>query len=139
MKIYLASPFFNGDELKNVKKAEEILTKRGFELFSPRLNEVRGAEAGTAAWSRATFENDRRNIDLSDVVVMLYYGNYSDSGTVWECGYAYGTGKPVVVVHFGENSNLMVHEGSRSSITLGELKTYDFTALPKKSYKGNMF
>ena len=140
MKIYLASPFFNNEELKNVKKAEEILMKRGFQVFSPRLNEVRTDEnTQSALWSKETFMNDRRFIDWADAVVMLYYGGYSDSGTAWECGYAYGTHTPVVVVHLGNDSNLMVHEGSHSNIQLEDLTTYDFDKMPSFPYNGKMF
>ena len=140
MKIYLASPFFNEKELENVKIAEKILTERGFSLFSPRLNEVRTDENTQQSWwSKETFMNDKKFIDWADVVVMLYYGGYSDSGTAWECGYAYGTNTPVVVVQLGEDSNLMVHEGCHSNITLEELKTYDFEILPAKPYKGKIF
>lgn len=140
MKIYLASPFFNEKELDNVKLAEKILTERGFSLFSPRLNEVRTDENTQQSWwSKETFMNDKKFIDWADVVVMLYYGGYSDSGTAWESGYAYGTNTPVVVVQLGEDSNLMVHEGCHSNITLEELKTYDFEMLPAKPYKGKMF
>lgn len=140
MKIYLASPFFNEKELENVKIAEKILTERGFSLFSPRLNEVRTDENTQQSWwSKETFMNDKKFIDWADVVVMLYYGGYSDSGTAWECGYAYGTNTPVVVVQLGEDSNLMVHEGCHSNITLEELKTYDFEMLSAKPYKGKMF
>ena len=140
MKIYLASPFFDEKELENVKIAEKILTERGFSLFSPRLNEVRTDENTQQSWwSKETFMNDKKFIDWADVVVMLYYGGYSDSGTAWECGYAYGTNTPVVVVQLGEDSNLMVHEGCHSNITLEELRTYDFEMLPAKPYKGKMF
>ena len=140
MKIYLASPFFNDEELKNVKKAEEILMKRGFQVFSPRLNEVRTDEnTQSALWSKETFMNDKRFIDWADAVVMLYYGGYSDSGTAWECGYAYGTHTPVVVVHLGNDSNLMVHEGSHSNIKLEDLATYDFDKMPALPYNGKMF
>ena len=140
MKIYLASPFFNEKELENVKIAEKILTERGFSLFSPRLNEVRTDENTQQSWwSKETFMNDKKFIDWADVVVMLYYGGYSDSGTAWECGHAYGTNTPVVVVQLGEDSNLMVHEGCHSNITLEELRTYDFEMLPAKPYKGKMF
>lgn len=140
MKIYLASPFFNDEELKNVKKAEEILMKRGFQVFSPRLNEVRNDEnTQSALWSKETFMNDKRFIDWADAVVMLYYGGYSDSGTAWECGYAYGTHTPVVVVHLGNDSNLMVHEGSHSNIKLEDLATYDFDKMPSLPYNGKMF
>lgn len=140
MKIYLASPFFNDEELKNVKKAEEILMKRGYQVFSPRLNEVRTDEnTQSALWSKETFMNDRRFIDWADAVVMLYYGGYSDSGTAWECGYAYGTHTPVVVVHLGNDSNLMVHEGSHSNIQLEDLATYNFDKMPALPYNGKMF
>ena len=140
MKIYLASPFFNDEELKNVEKAEEILMKRGFQVFSPRLNEVRTDEnTQSALWSKETFMNDKRFIDWADAVVMLYYGGYSDSGTAWECGYAYGTNTPVVVVHLGDDSNLMVHEGCHSNIRLDDLVTYDFEKMPSLPYNGKMF
>lgn len=139
MKIYLASPFFNEKELEAVKKAEKILAARGFDVFSPRLHEVRDYRAGTAEWSKQTFENDRANICSADAVVMLYFGNYSDSGTAWECGYAFALGKPVVTVQLGRDSNLMIHESSGRSITLEELNTYDFNTLPQKPYTGKMF
>lgn len=138
-KIYLASPFFNDEELKNVERAERILSDRGFDVFSPRLNEVRGeAEVGSSAWSKETFMNDRRFIDWADAVVMLYYGAYSDSGTAWECGYAFATDTPVVVVHLGEDSNLMIHEGCHSNISFKELENYDFERMPRKPYVGKM-
>ena len=107
--------------LKNVEAAETILRRRGFTVFSPRENEVRDDNRHTAAWSMSTFANDRRFIDWADAVVMLYYGGYSDSGTAWECGYAYATHKPVIVVHFGKTSNLMVHEGCHANISLEDL------------------
>ena len=140
MKIYLASPFFNETELENVEKAENILFKRGFEVFSPRLNEVRSEEnIGSPLWSKETFMNDRRFIDWADAVVMLYYGGYSDSGTAWECGYAFGTNTPVVAVHLGEDSNLMIHESCHTNISFDELSTYDFNKMPQLPYTGKMF
>ena len=140
MKIYLASPFFNETELENVKKAEEILINRGFNVFSPRLNEVRtDINSQPALWSKETFMNDRKFIDWADVMVMLYHGAYSDSGTAWECGYAFGTNTPVVVVHLGDDSNLMVHEGCHTNITMEQLSDYDFDMMPTYPYKGKMF
>lgn len=138
MRIYLASPFFNEEELANVDRAEKILRGRGFTVFSPREHEVRDEGVGTPSWALRTFHNDCRGIDASDIVVMLYYGGYSDSGTAWECGYAYGCHKPIIVVQLGGNSNLMVHEGSHANITLDELETYDFENMPNQVYSGKM-
>lgn len=141
-RIYLASPFFNGYELSCVQRAEELLQARGFDVFSPRLHEVRDAAVvGMAEWSRETFRSDRDNIDSADVVVMLYHGAYSDSGTAWEAGYACGVGKPVVAVHVGRGdvgSNLMVHESAAANITMEALGDYDFDMLPHKPYRGKM-
>lgn len=141
-RIYLASPFFIDHELECVKKAEEILTGRGFELFSPRLNEVReDKDKNPALWAQKTFELDRDNIDTADVVVMLYHGGYSDSGTAWECGYACGKGIPVIAVHIDKikDANIMITQSCRANIALDELKDYDFDTLPKKSFEGNIF
>ena len=141
-KIYLASPFFNDTELKLVKLAEKILIDRGFKLFSPRLHEVReDKDKNPQLWAQKTFELDRDNIDSSGVVVMLYHGGYSDSGTAWECGYACGKGIPVIAVHALENSdsNIMISQSCRANISLSELESYDFDNLPEKPYKGNVF
>ena len=139
MKIYLASPFFNDKELDILSQVEKILDEKGFTVFKPKDNQFDNLEAGTNHWSLATFNNDKKFIDWSDIVVAVYHGNYSDSGTAWEIGYAYGTQKPVVVVHVGEASNLMVHEGSHANVTLEELKDYNFDIMPSKMYEGKMF
>lgn len=138
-RVYLAGPFFNETEVKNIEKAESVLEGRGFDLFSPMRHEVR-TDPGSVQWARDIFEMDRSEIDKADVVVMLYYGVYSDSGTAWECGYAYAKGVPVVVVHVDEtaDSNLMVHMGCVTNISLGDLATYDFDALPRYEYTGDM-
>ena len=128
MKVYLASPFFSEKELEAVREAEEILEQRGFTVFSPRKYQIVEEKQGSSAWSKAVFMADRSYIDWADVVVMLYHGQYSDSGTAWECGYA-----------FARDSNLMVHEGSHANLTMEELKTYDFDRMPLQGYTGPMF
>lgn len=145
-KIYIASPFFNEKEIDNLSRVERLLEDRGFQVFSPRQHEVRSEETkGQSWWSKETFLNDKRFIDWAEVVVMLYYGCYSDSGTAWECGYAYGTHTPVVVVHLesdpNNGSNLMVHEGCHTNLSsIAELEDFDFDLLlPVKLYDGKMF
>ena len=136
MNIYLAGPFFNEKELEAVKRAEELIGARNdLYLYSPRRHEQQ-SQSGTRQWSMDVFENVRSAIDRCDCVVMLYHGQYSDSGTAWECGYAYGIGKPVVVVQLREDSNLMVHEGSSTNITMEDLATYDFEGMPRNVYQG---
>ena len=140
MKVYVASPFFNETECEALSQVEQILRERGLTIFSPREHEVREGNVGSPAWSKETFLNDVAGINWCDIVVMLYWGNYSDSGTAWECGYAYAIHKPVVVVQLGESSNLMVHEGSHTNVmSIEELRTYDFETMPREGYNGHMF
>ena len=137
--IYIAGPFFNDEELNIIQKVENILINRGFEIYSPRLHEDREHEPQSGDWSRQTFLMDRDAIDRSSLMVIVYHGNYSDTGTAWECGYAYAKNKPVVAVHLGGSSNLMVHESAVANISLEELEKYDFKEMKKVAYSGKMF
>lgn len=139
MRVYLASPFFNKKECIAVEMVENILREKGLNVFSPRNNQMEHLAAGSRFWSIETFTNDVKFIDWAEVVVAVYHGNYSDSGTAWELGYAYGTQKPVIVIHVGEDSNLMVHEGAHANIRMEELPDYDFNRFPSSSYEGKMF
>ncbi|WP_316571805.1 nucleoside 2-deoxyribosyltransferase [Neobacillus sp. YIM B06451] len=138
-RVYLASPFFNEKEIGYLEQVEKILADKGLSVFSPfRQPEDSEVEVGSRQWSIEIFMNDIKYIKWAEVVVGIYHGNYSDSGTAWELGYAYATDKPVIAVHVGENSNLMVHEGAHANITLEELKEYDFDEMASSFYTGPM-
>jgi nucleoside 2-deoxyribosyltransferase len=138
-RVYLASPFFNEMEIETVEKVAEILKAKGLEVFEPMKNQMEGLQAGERHWSIETFMNDIKFIKWSEIVVAVYHGNYSDSGTAFEIGYAYATDKPVITVHVGDSSNLMVHEGSHANLTIEELESYDFNELKSSFYEGVMF
>ncbi|MEK3978139.1 nucleoside 2-deoxyribosyltransferase [Psychrobacillus sp. FSL K6-2836] len=138
-RVYLASPFFNDKEVEVLEQVEKILEEKSLKVFSPMRNPMdKQIQIGSRQWSIETFMNDIKYIKWSEIVVGIYHGNYSDSGTAWELGYAYATDKPVILVHIGENSNLMVHEGAHANITLEELKDYDFDQLASSFYSGEM-
>lgn len=136
--MYLASPFFNDNEVDVLEQVEKILADKGLNVFSPFRNNISDAIVGSRQWSIETFMKDIKFIKWAEIVVGIYHGNYSDSGTAWELGYAYATDKPVILIQMGSNSNLMVHEGSHASITLDELRDYDFEKLPSSFYSGEM-
>lgn len=139
MKLYLASPFFNEKELEAVQAVEKILKEKGIDFWSPRLNQLDQFEAGSQAWSMAIYMNDIKALDFCDGTIMVYHGNYSDSGTAFEAGYTIARGKKLIVVHVGDDSNLMVHTPAIANLTLEELKDYDFKKLEAIEYKGKMF
>ncbi|MFC7394594.1 nucleoside 2-deoxyribosyltransferase [Scopulibacillus cellulosilyticus] len=138
-RVYLASPFFNKKEITYLEQVEEILEEKGLQVFSPFRNPIdKQVEVGSRQWSIETFMKDIKYIKWAEAVVGIYHGNYSDSGTAWEFGYAFAVGKPVILIHVGENSNLMVHEGAHANIRLEELKGYDFDQLTSSFYTGEM-
>ena len=136
MRIYLASPFFNDKELDYYKKVLNILEKKNLTVYAPLKNEISRENKTKEQWAKLTFSKDVEEINKADAVVMLFYGLYSDSGTSWECGYAFATNKPVVVVHLHEGkSNCMINCGSYSNLKgLQELENYDFDKMPIYNY-----
>lgn len=140
-KVYLAAPFFNDKEIAFVSTVEHILRSKGLEVWSPRENQLddKGLVHGTAEWSKAIFDNDIKNLEAADIVVAIMHGNYSDAGTAMEVGFAFNAMIPVVAVHVGEDSNLMIHEAAHANLKLEELVSYDFDILPEKKYEGKMF
>src|SRR5215472_10955031 len=89
-KIYLAGPLFSlAEQGFNVELAR-FLESEGFEVWLPQEHEPRDKTA------RAIFEMDVTAIDWPDMVVACMDGPDPDSGTAWECGYAFAKGKPVV-------------------------------------------
>lgn len=142
MKIYLASGWFNEEQERRVKKAEQILRDAGHEVFSPREHQNEDIEFGTKEWRKATFQNDVDHVDWCDIIVAIY--NEEDSGTMWELGYAYAKGKPSVVVNenYGEIVNLMISDSLTTYVETWEglmlvTKDLEYTwNLPEVEYNG---
>lgn len=69
MKIYLASPFFNDNEIANIHRAVEILKAKGHEVFVPMEHDVENRESLTnAEWAEEIFKIDKGGIDDCDAV-----------------------------------------------------------------------
>lgn len=141
-KVYLASPFFNELEMKRMNEVLEILRDKGLTVFAPYEGSKDLTGFGTKEWKEEVFNLDIVNIDTADIVVaVINYGNVDDSGTAFELGYSYATGKPVIVVDYSNNTiNLMVAEGLHAHLKgVGELKNYDFDSMLKIEYEGEVF
>ena len=91
MRIYLAGPLFTTPEREwNVGLAAR-LRAGGHEVFVPQDHPV------AERTGRAIFRRDLGGLDWADTVVAIMDGADPDSGTCWECGYAYARGKTVVL------------------------------------------
>ena len=106
MKIYLASPFFNEEELEIYRRVITALRAEGYEVYVPQEHTIENAWIlSNEDWARQVFVEDCYAIDDCEVVMVLNFGLYSDSGTAWEAGYAFAKGKTVVqVLCGGENA-----------------------------------
>lgn len=106
MKIYLASPFFNEAELEVYRRAIRLLRDEGHQVYVPQEHTIEDAwSLSNEEWARQVFVEDSYAIDDCQVVMVLNFGMYSDSGTAWEAGYAFAKGKTVVqVLCGGENA-----------------------------------
>lgn len=119
--VYLASPFFNGKELKVYKKVIDYLRNTlKYDLFVPQEHEVPNAwDMSNEDWAKVVFQMDLEALEACDTVVVLNWGLYSDTGTAWECGYAYAKGKKIYNIMLNNETNdfsLMLYGGCSVNI-----------------------
>ena len=124
MKIYLASPWFKNNERVMYSQMLNKMREQGHEVYAPIEHEVPNAwDLSNAEWGKQVFFADIQAIQECDEVWVLNFGMYSDSGTAWECGYAYGIGKTVrqLVYGFGEDKtySLMMINGCEEYDLMG--------------------
>ncbi len=90
MKVYFAAPLFSAAERDWNGALAARLRAAGHEVFLPQEQETAKDAAGI-------FATDVGGMDWADALVAIMDGPDPDSGTAWECGYAYGK-VPVVLV-----------------------------------------
>ena len=90
MKVYFAGPLFSAAERSWNEELAAALRDVGHEVFLPQEQEPGDDAPGI-------FRTDIAGIDWADALVAIMDGPDPDSGTAWECGYAYGK-KPIVLV-----------------------------------------
>ena len=97
--IYFAGPLFTqAERMWNLRLAEVIKTKnKDLEIFLPQEKE-KGAMVDGKMDFRKIFRICIDGIDTSDIIVAILDGSDSDSGTCFECGYAFSKGKPIIGV-----------------------------------------
>lgn len=128
MKIYLASPFFNENELKYYRRAVEKLRLSNYEVYVPQEHSIPDAwEKSNEDWAAEVYGMDICAIHNCDTVIVLNFGMYSDSGTAWEAGFALAAGKRVVqVLCGGDNTvySLMMLSSADKVINFNQLQVW---------------
>ncbi|TMS99267.1 nucleoside 2-deoxyribosyltransferase [Apilactobacillus kunkeei] len=146
MKLYLAGPFFDDEQIDRIQRIEKALDNNPSvsEYFSPRNSNVNdGEEIGSSQWSKDVFQLDVDEIKKADAVIAIidFVGDNVDSGTAFEIGYAYAIDKPVVLFHEKDAIvNLMLSNGSKSYLTkVSDVEKFDFQEMPEYHYEGEVF
>lgn len=87
MKVYIASPFFNEEQLEIVKEIEAMLTDLNILFFSPRLEGViknmtklQKAQSAERIYNKNIFE-----LEECDTIIVVV--DYKDTGTLFELGF----------------------------------------------------
>jgi nucleoside 2-deoxyribosyltransferase len=121
MRIYFAGPLFTTAERDWNARVAQHLRRSGIHVWLPQELETRTSTA------KSVFLADVSGIDQADAVVAVMDGPDPDSGTCWECGYAYARGKPIVTVRTdlrntgdmaGVKFNLMLSESADVNIAV---------------------
>ncbi len=98
IKVYVACPM-NPGHRESEERVVKALRLRGYNVYFPAEFKVPDAwSLPNPEWGKAVFDKDMEELDMADVVVLLYYGQETATGSIWEAGYAYGKGKKVILV-----------------------------------------
>lgn len=109
IKVYFAAPIVGvankmQEEINEIRKTFEVLAEnRQLSFYDPKAHGVPNAWGmSISEWARCIFALDVVAIDNSDWVVVCDYGRKGTAGTAWECGYAFGKGKKVLIIEMEE-------------------------------------
>lgn len=136
MKIYLAGPLFTQAERRWNRELAAALAKLkpDLEIILPQDMEIEFRN--NSPDFAVIFKRNVESIENSDAIVAILDGSDSDSGTAWECGYAYAKGKPVIGVRTdfraSEDENLNAMLSQSSDVLFQESLNENIVELSKK-------
>jgi nucleoside deoxyribosyltransferase len=111
LKVYLASPFFNPEQISRLWIIE-TLVEYLFEVYSPRKQfQFESGTKPTKEDAKKVLEANHKAIEESDFIIAIT--DDKDMGTLYECGYASKTKIPIIYCAFtlGDKAfNLMLAE-----------------------------
>jgi len=96
-RLYLAGPLFTGAERDWNERLAGGLRKEGFEVILPQEEASKHISSASIDFA-GIFATCLEGIRSANVVVAVLDGADVDSGTAFECGYAYSKGVPIIGV-----------------------------------------
>lgn len=124
MNIYLAGPLFTQAERQWNSALAENLRKIGYQVILPQEKAQRMVDEEKAFNPKVLFDDAIQSLAGCDIVLAIFDGPDPDSGTSWECGYAFALGKKIVGIRTDlrrggddpKNVNLMLSNCAESII-----------------------
>lgn len=111
MKIYIAAPFFNSEQLDFVQDVERELSESGHEFYSPRNDGIlqNMLPEERAKQMKRIFDLNCDRLVWADTILALM--NWKDVGVVWELGFAFARKKKIVTFATNaERVNVMLQQ-----------------------------
>jgi len=140
--VYVAASFAYEDRDKTqtrkldiervINKIKQKLEKFDINFYLPHQLKIPNAwDMSLEEWAKKVFDHDYYNLMFSDLVIFISYGKENNSGSVWECGYAYAKGIPTIVIKMTNDvESLMITNTTHAIIMESDIDTYDFVNLP---------
>jgi len=140
MRIYVAAPVVgnSSDVQEQIRNVVNVLkswedehfhkhARTDVELYLPSQIKIPNAWGMTMQeWGYCVFTVDVLELDRADWVVVCDFGRHNTAGTSWECGYAFGKGKKILLVRMPnvQEQSLMVRCCAANEVTYDELLKY---------------
>ena len=116
MKLYLASPFFNDEQVEREERIKKKLRDLGITVLSPKEFCFCPPDASDELREKV-FADNIQHINEADAIFAITNGK--DMGTIFEAGYAYAINKPIIYFCEGLSGqfNLMLVQSGRIVLT----------------------
>jgi len=96
IRVYFAGPLFTQPEWQWNSRLAGELRRLGLDIVLPQ-NEAEPMLKGLKSFDpEALFSSNTMEIEMADIVLAILDQADPDSGTCWECGYAFKAGRPIV-------------------------------------------
>ena len=117
-KVYIAGTFSTEESRKSLLEMIAIVKKAHpeFNLYVPMEFKVKDDyqkpdgtwHLSNEVWAKKVFDNDIKELSKSTMVIAMYSGHLSTTGTSWEIGYAYAKGLPIIayIPECAKNQNM---------------------------------
>lgn len=121
-RIYIAAPFFTPEQVDTVRLVETSIEKCGMVFYSPRLDGVLKDMLPEERKAKSGEVFKRNCAQMMDCDAMLAILNEKDTGTTWECGFAYYHRR----YNIGKNTyRIMAYTTSQRELNVMLAKAFD--------------